>query len=115
MLPEGSSFRKPRLNLALMLAQPELHCLIILAPAAGLKSWFRVLINETANSSNAIRADLAGFEQADSQPFAAEHREQVERALERIEAAVEKAVEQTTPQPGSGSQPTSDAPRSKAA
>ena len=57
------------------------------------------LAHETANGLNAVRANLAGLEEADSLPAAAQHLKQVERSLERIEAAVEKAVGQTQPNP----------------
>jgi len=73
------------------------------------------LAHEAANGLNAIRANLAGIEEADSLPSAAEHLKQVERALERIDAALEKAVGQTPPKPGSGSKAASEAPKSKAA
>jgi signal transduction histidine kinase len=61
------------------------------------------LAHETANGVNAIRANLAGFEEADSLPSATEHLKQVEQSLERIDAALQKAVGQSPPQPGSGS------------
>ena len=73
------------------------------------------LAHETANSLNAIRANLAGFSEADSLPAAAEHLKQVERALERIDAATEKAVGQTQAKPVSASQAASKAPTPKAA
>lgn len=52
------------------------------------------LAHETANGLNAIRADLAGFEDADSLPSTADHLKEVERSLGRIAAAVDKAVGQ---------------------
>jgi len=73
------------------------------------------LAHETANGLNAIRANLMGFSEADSLPSAAEHLKQVERALERIDATLEKAVGQTPPKPVSGSTAASEAPKSKAA
>jgi signal transduction histidine kinase len=73
------------------------------------------LAHETANGLNAIRANLAGFEDADSLPSAAEHLKQVERSLGRIAAAVDKAAGQTPPQPDSAAQAASEAPKSKAA
>ena len=73
------------------------------------------LAHETANGLNAIRANLAGFEEANSLPAAAEHLKQVERALARIDAALEKAVGQTPPKPESGSKAAPEAPKSKAA
>lgn len=73
------------------------------------------LAHETANGLNAIRANLAGFEEADSLPSAAEHLKQVERSLERIEAAVEKAVGQNVPKPAAGSQAAAETQNSKAA
>ena len=50
------------------------------------------LAHEAANGLNVIRANLAGFEEADSLDSATEHLKQVERSLERIGAAIEKAV-----------------------
>lgn len=73
------------------------------------------LAHETANGLNAIRANLAGFEEADSLPAAAQHLKQVDRSLERVEAAVEKAVGQTQPNPESASKTASEAQKSKAA
>jgi len=61
------------------------------------------LAHETANGLNAIRANLAGFKETNSLPNAAEHLKQVERSLERIDTAVERAVRQTPPRPASGS------------
>ena len=71
--------------------------------------------HETANGINAIRANLAGFEEADSLPSAAEHLKQVERSLGRIDAALEKAIGQSPPQPVSASKSASGAIKSKAA
>ena len=73
------------------------------------------LAHETANGLNAIRANLAGFGEAESLSSAAEHMQQVERSLQRIEMAVEKAVGQTRPKPESGSKPASDRPKAQAA
>ena len=73
------------------------------------------LAHETANGMNAIRANLMGFNEADSLPSAAEHLKQVERALARIEAALEKAVRQTQPNPASASQAAAEALKSKVA
>jgi signal transduction histidine kinase len=56
------------------------------------------LAHETANGLNAIRANLSGFEESDSLPSAAEHMKQVERSLQRIDAALERAVGQPPPQ-----------------
>jgi ABC-type nickel/cobalt efflux system permease component RcnA len=50
------------------------------------------LAHETSNGLNVIRANLAGFEEADCLHSATEHLRQVERSLERIDAAIEKAV-----------------------
>jgi signal transduction histidine kinase len=49
------------------------------------------LAHETANGVNAIRANLAGFEEAESLPSAADHLKQVERSIERIDTALQKA------------------------
>ena len=73
------------------------------------------LAHETANGLNAVRANLAGFEEADSLPAAAQHLKQVERALERIEAAVQKAVGQTQPNPRSASKTAAESLKSKVA
>jgi hypothetical protein len=73
------------------------------------------LAHETANGMNAIRANLTGFEEAISLPSAAEHLKQVEQTLGRIDAALEKAVAQSPPQPVPGSKPAPQAPNSKAA
>jgi len=53
------------------------------------------LAHEAANAVNALRANLAGFSATDAAPSAAEHRKQVERALDRIDAALEKALGRT--------------------
>jgi len=50
------------------------------------------LAHETANCLNAIRANLPGASDANPQPSAAEHRKQVEQALERIEAALTETI-----------------------
>jgi signal transduction histidine kinase len=50
------------------------------------------LAHETANGVNAIRANLTGFREVNPQPAAAEHLEQIDRALARIDAALEKSV-----------------------
>jgi signal transduction histidine kinase len=73
------------------------------------------LAHETANGLNAIRANLMGFNEANSLPSAAEHLKQVERALARIEAALEKAVRKTQPNPASASKTASEALKSKVA
>jgi len=73
------------------------------------------LAHETANGVNAIRANLAGFEEADSLPAAAAHLKQVEQTLERIDAALEKALGQTPPQPVPGYKDGLEGSRSKAA
>jgi predicted lipid-binding transport protein (Tim44 family) len=65
------------------------------------------LAHETANGLNAIRANLAGFDEAESLPAATAHLKQVEQALERIDAALAKAIRQTPPKPASGSKPAS--------
>jgi signal transduction histidine kinase len=56
------------------------------------------LAHETSNGLNAIRANLSGFEESDSLPSAADHLKQVERSLERIGAALERAVGQSQAQ-----------------
>lgn len=71
------------------------------------------LAHETANGLNAIRANLAGFEDADSLPSAAEHLKQVDRSLGRIAAAVDKAVGQNSYVPTSKA--GGEASKSKAA
>ena len=73
------------------------------------------LAHETANGLNAVRANLVGFEEAESLPAAAEHGKQVEQALERIGAALEKAVGQSQPKAKSGSKAASEAQKSNAA
>jgi hypothetical protein len=50
------------------------------------------LAHETANSANAIRANLTGFREVNPQPAAAEHLEQIDRALARVGAALKKAT-----------------------
>jgi len=50
------------------------------------------LAHETANGVNAIRANLTGFREVNPQPAAAEHLEQIDRALARIDAAIEKFI-----------------------
>jgi signal transduction histidine kinase len=49
------------------------------------------LAHETANGVNAIRANLTGFREVNPQPAAAEHLEQIDRALARIDAALGKS------------------------
>jgi signal transduction histidine kinase len=61
------------------------------------------LAHETANALNAVRANLAGFDAADSLPAATEHLKQVEQSLGRIDAALAKAVGESPPQPEAGS------------
>jgi len=73
------------------------------------------LAHETANGLNAIRANLAGFKETNSLPFAAEHLKQVEQSLGRIDAALEKAVGQSPPKPMSGSKAAQRVPKSEAA
>ncbi len=51
------------------------------------------LAHQTANSLNAIRANLAGFSDADSPPLAAAHLKQVEQALASIDAALKRIAE----------------------
>lgn len=63
--------------------------------------------HETANGVNAIRANLAGFEEADSLPAAAGHLKQVEQSLGRIDAALAKAVGETLSEPWAGSRAAS--------
>ena len=53
------------------------------------------LAHEAANGVNAIRANLAGLSEATSETTAEEHRKQVDRALARIDAALERAVRET--------------------
>ena len=50
------------------------------------------LAHVTANGLNAIRANLLGIFEPGSSPSTAEHRKQVEQALERMEAALTKAI-----------------------
>jgi len=50
------------------------------------------LAHETANGVNAIRANLTGFREVNPQPAAAEHLEQIDRALAHIDAALEKSM-----------------------
>lgn len=73
------------------------------------------LAHETANGLNAIRANLAGFDEADSLPAAAGHLKQVEQSLGRIDGALAKAVGETSPKPKSGSKAVLGASKSKAA
>ena len=73
------------------------------------------LAHETANGVNAIRANLAGFQEAESLPSAAEHLKQVERSLGRIDTALQKAIGEPSPQPAVDSKTTSEAQRAKAA
>ena len=73
------------------------------------------LAHETANGVNAIRANLAGFEEADSLPSAAEHLKQVERSLGRIDAALEKAIGQPSRQAPVDSHSAPEAGKPKAA
>ncbi len=70
------------------------------------------LAHETANGLNALRANLAGFEDAPSLPAGGEHLRQVQWAMERIGAALEKAVAPPPPQPRPGS--IKSPPKSKA-
>ncbi len=55
------------------------------------------LAHEAANGVNAIRANLAGLSEATSETTAEDHRKQVDRALARIDAALERAVRETQP------------------
>ena len=73
------------------------------------------LAHETANGVNAIRANLAGFEEADSLPAAADHLKQVEQSLKRLDAALEKALGQSPPRPVPGPKLGSEGSLSKAA
>ena len=50
------------------------------------------LAHDAANGVNAIRANLTGFREVNPQPAAAEHLEQIDRALARIDAALEKSA-----------------------
>jgi hypothetical protein len=50
------------------------------------------LAHETSNGLNAVRANVAGFEEADCLHAASEHLRQVEQSLKRIDAAIDKAV-----------------------
>jgi hypothetical protein len=52
------------------------------------------LAHETANGANAIRANLTAFQERNPETIADEHLQQVERALARIDAALEKSVAQ---------------------
>jgi len=67
------------------------------------------LAHETANGLNAIRANLPGFSEVNSELGAAAHRKQVEQALERIGAALEKTIGQAQPKPKSDSKLASEA------
>jgi signal transduction histidine kinase len=73
------------------------------------------LAHETSNGVNAIRANLAGFSDADSLPSAAEHLKLVERSLERIDTALEKAIGQTPPKQVADPQAAAQASKSKVA
>jgi len=73
------------------------------------------LAHETSNGVNAIRANLAGFSEADSLRSAADHLKQVERSLERIDTALQKAIGQTPPQRAADSHAAALAPKSRAA
>ena len=73
------------------------------------------LAHETANGVNGIRANLAGFEEAESLPSATEHLKQVERSLERIDAALGKATGQPRPQPTADSKAAPCVAEAKAA
>ena len=48
------------------------------------------LAHEAANGANAIRANLTAFREANPHAITGEHLQQVERALARIDAALEK-------------------------
>jgi len=50
------------------------------------------LTYETANAMNAMYANLTAFRRLNPQPSTAPHLEQIDLALERIDAALEKAV-----------------------
>jgi hypothetical protein len=58
------------------------------------------LAHVTANGLNAIRANLVGFREAGSLPSAGDHMKQVEQALERIDAALEKPQVAAQAKPG---------------
>ena len=73
------------------------------------------LAHETSNGVNAIRANLTGFSDADSLPSAAEHLKLVERSLERIDTALEKAIGQSPPKRAADPQAAAQAPKSKVA
>jgi signal transduction histidine kinase len=66
------------------------------------------LAHETANGLNALRANLAGFEDAESLPMGGEHLRQLQRAMERIKTALEKAV--APPGSRTGSSPPKSKP-----
>jgi signal transduction histidine kinase len=73
------------------------------------------LAHETANGLNAIRANLAGALPSSSEQTSAEHRKQVEQALERIETALAKAIGATPSPQAKGLKVDSEAVKSKAA
>jgi len=73
------------------------------------------LAHETANGLNALRANLTGFQEAESFRSAAEHLKQLERSLGRIDTALQKAIADPSPQPAVDSKTTSAAQRAKAA
>lgn len=73
------------------------------------------LAHETANALNAIRANLTGFREANSQAYAAEHGKQVEQALARIKAALAKGIGEARPAQAPGSKAAAGAAKSKAA
>ena len=56
------------------------------------QSALNSLAHETSNGLNAVRANVAGLEEADCLHAANEHLRQVEQSLERIDAAIAKAV-----------------------
>jgi len=64
---------------------------------------------------NAIRANLAGFREVNLDLAAGEHLEQVDHALARVEAAVEKAEANSQSQSTLSAQGAAKAPKSNAA
>jgi hypothetical protein len=52
------------------------------------------LAHETANSANAIRANLTAFQETNPETIGDERLQQVEHALARIDVAIEKSVPQ---------------------
>jgi hypothetical protein len=71
------------------------------------------LAHETGNAVNAMYANLAAFRESNPQPSAAPHLEQIDEALARIDAALEKAI--TTIEPSKAQEAAGKREESKAA